>query len=304
MMDARPMPENVQVCPLCGCAESVQFDRRIFHQREVTNRICKGCGLVYQSPRMSAAELDGFYRAEYRRLYQGKEDPIQKDLIVQRKRAEATLTFARKHIPGVSHHLDIGCSTGLFLQHFQLAYSCQPYGVEPGVAYRQYAQKSGLAVVAALDELPGELRRTFDLVSMMHVLEHIPDPVSYLAQIRENFLKPDGWLLLEVPNLYAHDSFETAHLLSFCAHTLAQTVQKAGFNILAIRKHGLPRSRIIPLYVTLIARSSGSDRKNLTGIVKPERGAAARRRLGMLYRGFTTRLFPGQAWLPIDETHS
>jgi SAM-dependent methyltransferase len=303
MMGALTMPDNVQVCPLCGCEESTQFDRRIFHQLEVTNRICKWCGLVYQSPRMSSVELDNFYQAEYRRLYQGKEDPIQKDLVVQRKRAEATLPFARKYITSVSQHLDIGCSTGLFLQNFQQAYGCQPCGVEPGIAYRDYAQKRGLVVEASLEELPDRLKGTFDLISMMHVLEHMSDPVGYLDQIREHYLQPAGWLLLEVPNLYAHDSFETAHLFSFSVHTLAQTVHKAGYKILAIRKHGLPRSRIIPLYVTLIARSPGLDEEYLTNLVIPERGVAARRRLGMLYRRIASRLLPGQAWLPLDETH-
>ena len=103
-----------------------------------------------------------------------------------------------------------------------------------------------------------------------------------------------------MPNLYAHDSFETAHLFSFSPHTLAQIVQKAGFNILGIREHGMPRSRIIPLYTTLIVRPLDFKDKNLTNLIKPEKGVAARRRLGMLYRRIVSRLLPGQAWLPLD----
>jgi hypothetical protein len=136
---------------------------------------------------------------------------------------------------------------------------------------------------------------------MMHVLEHIPDPASYLALLKQRYLNAAGWLLIEVPNLYAHDSFETAHLFSFSAHTLAQVVCKAGFAVSAIQKHGLPRSQIIPLYVTLLARPVNSKTGRTAYAVRPERGVAVKRRLGMLYRRILTRLAPEKAWLPMDE---
>ncbi len=295
------MPENVGACPLCGGAESSLFDRRSFHQQEITNRVCKACGLVYQDPRMSAAELDLFYQAEYRLIYQGQEDPSPKDLAVQRGRAAAALEFTKGRLPQITRHLDIGCSAGLFLQAFQQAYGCQPCGVEPGRAYREYARRQGLAVVAGLEELPVDQRDSYDLVSMMHVLEHIPNPIEYLARLREMHVKPEGRLLLEVPNLYAHDSFETAHLFSFSAQTLAQTVMKAGYEVLAVRKHGLPRSRLIPLYVTVLARPSASRGSSPAFKIVPEKSAGLKRRLGMFYRRVVTRLAPSRAWLTIER---
>lgn len=265
--------------------------------------MCNSCGLVFQSPRMNASELDSFYQAEYRQLYQGSEDPIKKDLAVQQKRAQAVLSFARNQVAGVARHLDIGSSAGLLLQSFQKAYGCQPVGVEPGKAYREYAQKQGLAVYANLDELANSGLGTFDLISMMHVLEHIPDPIVYLSQLREKYLDREAWLLLEVPNLYAHDSFETAHLFSFSSHTLKQVVMKAGFDVVTVQKHGLPRSQTIPLYLTLLARTTGTVGRTLSFIVEPERNVVMKRRLGMLYRRILTRLAPGRAWLPIDTTN-
>ncbi len=297
------MPEDVKVCPLCGGFESSLFDRRSFRQQEVINRICNSCGLVFQSPRMNELELDSFYQAEYRQLYQGREDPIKKDLVVQSKRAETALSFVHNRVPAVSRHLDIGSSAGLFLQCFQKAYGCQSYGVEPGKAYREYAQKRGLAVFASLEELTSGGQDGFDLISMMHVLEHIPDPVTYLSQLREMFTDRSGWLLLEVPNLYAHDCFETAHLFSFSAHTLQQVVQKAGFEVAAVQKHGLPRSQIISLYVTLLARPTGTVGRTLSFIIEPERYVFMKRRLGMLYRRIVTHLAPGRAWLPIEKAN-
>lgn len=294
------MPEDLRQCPLCGSEGSRLFDRRSFHQQPVSNRLCTVCGLVYQSPRMNDAELEVFYQAEYRRLYQGQADPIQKDLLVQRKRAEAALTFTRSYVPKAASHLDIGSSAGALLECFQQAYHCQSMGVEPGEAYRQYALDRGLIIYEKLDQVPVNVGSGFELVSMMHVLEHIPDPVSYLVELREKYLSRTGTLLLEVPNLYAHDSFEPAHLFSFSAHTLREVVQKAGLKVRAVRTHGFPRSKLIPLYITLIAQPADQDDIKLPYRVQPERSVGAKRRLGMLYRRILGRVAPHQTWLPTN----
>ena len=280
-------------CPLCGAADSRPFDTRTFRGRTIHNRICATCGLVYQSPRMSEAELADFYAAEYRRMYQGDEGPSPKDLRTQEGRATALLEFVADSVPEVSRHLDIGCSAGLLLERFRDRYACQPRGVEPGDAYRAYARSRGLTVYPALDDLTAAEEPPFDLISMAHVLEHLPDPVHYLAALRERHLTPGGHLLIEVPNLYCHDSFEVAHLVSFSAHTLRQTLEQAGFRVLKLQKHGRPRSAILPLYLTVLAQPSQSSTFNL----QPETFVPLKRRAGMFCRRVAQKLFPGKAWL-------
>lgn len=288
---------DVVICPLCGeAAHSHPFDQRSFQGLPVTNRECARCGLVYQSPRMSEAALAEFYEAEYRRLYQGSAGPNPKDLSIQRARAASLLAFTRRYVPGLARHLDIGCSAGLLLEAFRAAYGCQPAGVEPGTAYREYARSQGLEVWASLDELKAAGETGFDLVSLGHVLEHLPDPVGYLAALRTGLLKPGGSLLVEVPNLFAHDSFEVAHLVSYSPHTLAQTLQKAGYEIIALDAHGRPRSEVLPLYLTVLARPAA---RPAAFQVTPETGVARKRRWGMLRRRLLTRLMPRRAWLPL-----
>jgi SAM-dependent methyltransferase len=249
---------------------------------------------VYQSPRKSDEELAAFYEQEYRQLYQGSPEPSSKDLAIQAGRAEALLSFVEGKLPGVTRHLDIGCSAGLLLQYFQKTYNCQPVGIEPGQAYREVARRQGLKVYPSLDELQACKEDNFDLISLAHVLEHIPDPVAYLGAIRENLFKGEGWLLVEVPNLYAHDSFETAHLTSFSPRTLYLTLQKAGFEVVAFQRHGMPRSRLIPLYLTVLSRPvvAGTPFH-----LHPERSVRLKRQLGLLHRRLLTRLMPGLAWI-------
>jgi len=297
------MTPDTPRCPLCGSTHSELFDQREFREQDVTNRLCSNCGLVYQSPRMSKDELDAFYEHEYRQLYQGQEGPDSKDLAVQKARAESILSFAKPHLSRVSRHLDIGCSGGLLLQRFAATFGCQPTGIEPGAAYREYAQASGLIVYPSLEELQGALAKTetgrFDLISMIHVLEHMPNPVEYLSALKENTITGDGWVLLEVPNLYCHDSFEVAHTASFSEHTLSQSLNKAGFQIEAFLAHGMPRSSMHPLYLSALARPTSIAS---TFKLEPERGVRRKRQIGLLRRRILTRLFPKRAWMRIQTS--
>lgn len=292
------MPEFVNHCPLCGSERSRLFDQRLAQGSQVSNQLCRNCGLVYQSPRMTAAEANEFYAAAYRRLYQGDEDPIRKDLAVQDLRAASLLDFIRPYVGSVDRHLDIGCSAGALLQATRSAYHSQPVGVEPGMAYRTYARGQGLTVYASLDELRQNDDGAFDLVSLSHVLEHLPNPVAYLSDLSTSLLVPGGWLLLEVPNLYAHDCFEVAHLFSFTAATLGNVVGRAGYEIIHQENHGRPYSQWIPFYVTLLARLRPD-----TGSIHPlrlERLVGLKRRLGLWRRALLARLFPKKTWRAIS----
>jgi 2-polyprenyl-3-methyl-5-hydroxy-6-metoxy-1,4-benzoquinol methylase len=291
------MPENVKRCPLCGNDRSRLFDKRDFRGRQVENRLCLNCGLVYQSPRMTEAESAEYYRAEYRRTYQGEEGPVKRDLAVQTARARSLINFVKPRVASVSRCLDIGSSSGLILQAFRDSFSCESVGVEPGDAYRNLATANGLKVYPTLDKLEQAGEKSFDMVIMSHVLEHLPAPVSYLAHLREYLLDREAWLLIEVPNLYAHESFEPAHLLAFSSHTLRETLRQGGFEMVRLKKHGSPNSAILPLYLTVLCRPAAEFQPIP---IKPERGAALKRRMGMGLKSIAERLLPGLTWKKLD----
>ena len=286
--------ENVPTCPLCGSAARQPFDQRTFRNQPVSNLLCRNCGLVYQSPRMSPAELDAFYIQEYRLLYQGEAGPNPKDLAVQNERAAAMARFIETYRSSFRRHLDFGCSAGALLQEFRVRFGSQPVGIEPGEAYRNYTAALGIRVYASLESLQAGTEEAFDLISLAHVLEHLADPVASLRQLRETALAPDGLLLVEVPNLYTHDCFEIAHLVSYSAHTLRQTLEQAGYRVLRLEAHGRPRSEILPLYLTALAAPLANPTNKP---VEGESFVSLKRRLGMLRRRILTRLQPSRAWL-------
>ncbi len=194
--------------------------------------------------------------------------------------------------------MDIGASAGVLLQAFQEAYGCEVTGVEPGDAYRAFAAKQGLAMFPSLPELVEHRPERFDLVSLSHVLEHLPEPVATLQTIRRDLLTPDGVLLLEVPNFYAHDSYELAHLACYTPHTLREVVGQAGFDTLRMVRHGVPRSAMLNLYLTVVARPSAGP-----GLrpIRPEKNVKLKRRVGFLYRRAVQKLLPHRAWLPLPD---
>ncbi len=288
------MREVVKSCSLCGSSHSTLFDQRSFRGRVVTNRICLHCGLVYQSPRMTEVESTAFYASEYRQFQEGANDQTARNISIQNARAVSLKEFVQPVLPNISRHLDIGCSLGILLQNFQGAYHDQGVGVEPGEEHRMHARKDGLNVYSSLEEMEKAGEAPFDLISMSHVLEHLPDPVGYLTHLREDILVPEGWLLLEVPNLYAHDSFEVAHLYAFSTHTLLEVLRKSGFEVVEFEKHGRPNSALLPLFLTVLCRPV---RQPDSSPIRPEHGVALKRRTGMLRRRILAGLFPQGAWL-------
>lgn len=290
------MPEELQRCPLCGSTKHQKFDERTFRGHRVINRLCENCGLVFQSPRMTEAEANLFYAGEYRKLYQGTDRPVIKDVLVQRARARCLTNFLKKYVPTVDRFLDIGASAGELLQEVQRTYNAEVVGVEPGEAYREHMGQYGLRTYSSLDDLLREETQPFDVVAMSHVIEHLPDPIKFLSRLRKTALKEDGYLLVEVPNLYGHESFEVAHNFSFSPHTLRQLLYASGYRVEALQAHGCPRSDLIPLYITALAQPAS---RYADKTIQGETGVAARRRLAMLRRKILLRLFPGSAWKEI-----
>jgi 2-polyprenyl-3-methyl-5-hydroxy-6-metoxy-1,4-benzoquinol methylase len=294
---------TIDHCPLCGGSRSQVFDRREFRDYPVENCICMDCGLVFQSPRMSEEALAEFYAAEYRRTYQGDEDPNPKDIFVQERRAAHLVQFLKDHGAASlkpASCLDVGASTGLLLERLQQELQLTVVGVEPGDAYRAYAKRRGLQVVPSLVDARSVSASSFGLITLVHVLEHLPHPVETLRELREKFLSSDGYLLIETPNLYTHDCFEVAHLVSFSAHTLRETLRKSGFAVVAEHAHGVPRSRVLPLYLTVLAGPVASP--DQTYAVQAEQHVQRKRKWGMLWRRIVERLMPRWAWLPLPKS--
>lgn len=265
-------------CALCDAVCSRRFANVAWRGLRVGYRICAACGLVFQWPRMSEEQLKEFYRKDYRVQLQGTDGPTEKDIALQDGRARFLLQFLDGHLPGLTRHLDVGCSCGALMRQFATSLGCQSVGVEPGDSYRAYCSRLGNEVYASLDELKATSSPRFDLVSLIQVFEHVPSPRQYLELLAADVVADNGYLLLEVPNLYGHPCFEVGHLFAFSSRTLRELLQAAGFDVVAMLVHGRPRGTR-PYYIAALARRAS----RMQGLpIRPDRMVRVKRAVAML----------------------
>ena len=300
-------------CILCGSEQYDEFDKVESFGYPLVYHQCECCGLVFQFSAANQAADEDFYAETYRQIYQASAEPTKKDLWVQEKRALSLAGILQTlKVQPRERILDIGASTGLLLETFKRGMKSQMnqeteepsnngdvVGVEPGDAYRSYAEQRGLKMYSSLEALLESKPEKFDLVSMIHVLEHLPNPVGVLGFIRKELLQDDGVLLLEVPNFYAHESYELAHLACYTPHTLQEVLRQAGYHVFFFHRHGLPRSSVLNLYLTLCAQALPDD--VAVPPVKRDHLVMLKRRGGLLYRKVVEKLLPKQAWLPFAD---
>ncbi|MCM0754515.1 class I SAM-dependent methyltransferase [Desulfovibrio aminophilus] len=138
-------------------------------------------------------------------------------------------------LPETGDLLDVGCGGGAFLSAFHAARPGWTLAGQDHCAQRrgEVLARDGVRAFhcGGLDEVQG----VYDAVSMIYVLEHMPDPVAELARVRR-LLKPDGALLVMVPDL-AQSFFDFAvvdHCGHFFAETLTRAVEQAGYEVAAL----------------------------------------------------------------------
>lgn len=103
--------------------------------------------------------------------------------------------------------LDIGCGWGLALSFFKKkGLNC--YGFDPAIEAVEYGIKKGLNLKhAGLEGMNVFDGKKFDVITMFNVLEHLPDPIQSINQIKE-ILNPHGILVIDVPNEF--NDFQTS----------------------------------------------------------------------------------------------
>ena len=288
--------EKVKNCLLCGSTSSEVLDERKMHGYQVINLICNDCGFIYLSSRMSEEELNTFYKEHYRTLYQGQEKPTEANLLTQNFRSEDLFNFADDRIEKISRYLEIGASAGYLMEEFKNKANSDVVGVELGDSYRELSLEKGLKVYSNMDEMKAAKEEKFDLICMSHVLEHIPDPKNFIVELRDQ-LNEGGHLLLQVPNIYWHDSFEIAHATSFSPKTLIEIIHATGFKKVALKSHGYPISKLFPLYTTILAAKT---EYNSEYQVQKDKAVRFKRNFGKLIKKIFGRVLPKLAWTPRD----
>jgi len=139
--------------------------------------------------------------------------------------------------------LDVGCSVGTLLYPYHCR-GWQVTGIDLDPKAVATARSVGLDARAVTLEAADFAPASFDLITMMDVIEHVPDPHSLLQKIY-GLLKPGGILKLKTPCAESvihyfygpHWISNDTHLLYFSRRLLLESLQRAGFTIFATRSY-------------------------------------------------------------------
>ena len=256
---------NMLECPICQSKNWNPFFEVTDHsisKEKFQLKKCEGCGLVVTSPRPDDDKLSVYYQSDDYISHSGKSNSLlNKTYLTARKFSLRWKLSIIQNIKPNGKLLDVGCGTGEFLQTIKEA-GWEVSGVEPSPNARAKAEK---ILAQSIHENIETTIGPFEIITLWHVLEHLPDLNASLEKIN-NLLKSDGKLLIAVPNHSAHDGKKYGahwagydvprHLWHFNQKAMATLLHKHGFNLEKI----LPM-KLDSFYVSLLSekyRGSGT----------------------------------------------
>ena len=238
------MPPDFR-CYLCGSGSA---SIRKGHARDDEMLVpleCNQCGLV----RLSS--FDHITNSFYSDSHMHDCQPCDPELELRQNAEDTQRRFSQfKDILAGKNLLDIGCGAGGFLLKAR-SISASVVGVEPERRLFTIFNEKKLDVYLSIEAVPTVFKP--DIITMFHVLEHIPDPLAMLIKIRNRFFsganRGGRRVIIEVPNasdalltLYSSDEFSrftywSCHLYLFTENNLETLGGKAGFKAVKVMQY-------------------------------------------------------------------
>jgi len=259
--------ELLKNCPICESEKMETFisAKDYFLTGESFNIVrCSGCGFRFTNPRPEAAVLGKYYESSE---YISHSDS-RKGLFAMIYQQIRKYTLSRKLVlinkyQSKGEILDIGCATGQFLNYMK-DHGWKTTGIEPDEKTRSRAiADHGLSVFPE-KQLDVFEKKSFDVITMWHVLEHVSDLNERMGQLR-NLLKQEGTLIIAVPNCDAPDAkiygkfwagYDLPrHLYHFTKSDIKLLLDKSGFTVVNI----LPM-KFDAFYVSLLSEKYKSGK--------------------------------------------
>ena len=157
-------------------------------------------------PRPTSEKLPDYYKSEdYISHTDSKRNLVEKAYhIVRRVSVRRKIRLINSFSSNERNLLDIGCGTGDFLRIAQQN-DWDVIGIEPNENARRIANLKTVNSVFGNDKLSELKPKSFDVITLWHVLEHLPKPEEQLPLFKK-LLKPNGTLIVAVPNFKSYDA--------------------------------------------------------------------------------------------------
>ena len=204
--------ESVSNCPVCRGDEFkdvISCKDYTYSQQFFSIQKCANCHLHLTNPRPDAESIQEYYQSPDYISHTGNPNSILNSIYLGVRR----FTLRWKHNIVSSRKkegslLDFGCGSGEFLD-YMARNGWKVFGVEPSKAARERAARlAGMknsVVLEGIEDLQGPGFPKFDIITLWHVLEHVPDLNNLLSQLKL-CLNDKGLILIAVPNYQSFDS--------------------------------------------------------------------------------------------------
>ncbi len=228
-------------CYLCKSKDLKVIQDTLRHNVERKVLRCSSCELNFLEPRKT--HLQKYYDSDYRKLY----TPVLGQSLNCQELFDISIDYQKERIKEISPYLkkdmkvlDVGCSVGYFLHTLKpLVKEC--VGIEFNTEHAEYVNEVlKIKVYTESIEKLNFPEETFDMITAYQVFEHVEDPLIFLENLKK-YLKPNGVLVLEVPNLndvlisqvnhqkYQDFWYRDPHVFNYSSHTLKKMTEAAGF---------------------------------------------------------------------------
>jgi SAM-dependent methyltransferase len=198
---------------------------------------CPTCGFLQCS---DLGEVAGYYHELQDPAYEASrsERCLQARRLLGRVRA--TL---KRDLRGL-RLLDVGAGSGPLVEE-ALALGARSEGIDPSAWLCARAQERGLAVHCGVLPHPA-IGGAFDVVTLVDVIEHVPDPVGVLRQAAAA-AKPEGTVVIVTPDVRSLAArlmgwrwwhFRLAHVGYFCLETAERLCVEAGLEPFSVERPG------------------------------------------------------------------
>lgn len=202
--------------------------------------ICTGCGLIHSYPIPTKASLHNYYKKDYRIKYKFTAKPKKRHTL---RYAKDSLAFTNELISFLDYKdfrqrnfLDIGSGSGE-ISYFAEKIGFNVLGIEPNEGYAEFCKNDlKLNIINSTYEDAKIKEDEYDVINLNQVLEHLPDPLIVLSDLR-NFLKNGGIISLTVPDIQAKNHspfnrFHYAHVYNYNHLNLKKLFDKCNYKIL------------------------------------------------------------------------
>lgn len=195
-------------CPICESNTFNSFVKCVDYtvSRETFPIVnCSSCEFKFTNPIPDLNELGSYYKSdEYISHSNTKKGFINSCYQTIRKYTLIKKLRLISKFYRTGNLLDIGCGTGEFLETCKRA-KWNVLGIEPDESARRMAIDNFSLDVRPEQDLKNLKDESFDIITMWHVLEHVPDLKGRIKELRR-LLKPKGLIIIAVPNCSSLDA--------------------------------------------------------------------------------------------------